>query len=252
MIPKYLHYCWLSGDPFPAAIRECMATWSEFLPGWQWILWDKNRFDVESVPYVGDACKYKKWAFAADYVRLHALNEMGGLYLDSDVSLHGDISSFLAHRCMVPIEYHDDIVEAQGTLGRLDMHGRPLSSNLAVHGVGLQAAVMAAEPGHPFINDCLAWYKDKSFSVIDGQIQQQEIAPAIYARVAERYDYSYKNEDQYLREDFFVPSNHFFAGTKNARTPHSVAVHNCAGSWRAPPPSFLSRGLVKLGKLMRG
>lgn len=252
MIPKYLHYCWLSGDPFPDFIKSCMDTWVECLPGWELVCWDMSRFDIESVPYVHQACQHRKWAFAADYIRLHALAEFGGLYLDSDVSLHGDLSPMLQHRCVIPVEYHQDIFESTEADKLLDSNGKPLQFGKGVPGVGLQAALMASEPGHPFIKDCLAWYENRSFVVKDAQIQQQEIAPTIYARVAEDYGFLYKNENQYLREDFFVPSNHYFAGTKNAKTPHSLAVHNCAGSWRGSTPSFFSRGLAKLGKLVKG
>jgi hypothetical protein len=27
MIPKIIHYCWLSGDPIPEDYRRCMDTW---------------------------------------------------------------------------------------------------------------------------------------------------------------------------------------------------------------------------------
>ena len=32
MIPKIIHYCWLSNDPIPQKLKECMETWKEKLP----------------------------------------------------------------------------------------------------------------------------------------------------------------------------------------------------------------------------
>ncbi len=29
MIPKIIHFCWLSGDPYPEKIRKCMKTWKK-------------------------------------------------------------------------------------------------------------------------------------------------------------------------------------------------------------------------------
>ena len=29
MIPKIIHYCWLSNDPIPQKLKECMETWKE-------------------------------------------------------------------------------------------------------------------------------------------------------------------------------------------------------------------------------
>ena len=33
MIPKVIHFCWLSGDPYPAPIKKCMKTWKKVMPG---------------------------------------------------------------------------------------------------------------------------------------------------------------------------------------------------------------------------
>ena len=32
MIPKIIHLCWLSGDPYPAKIAKCLDTWKKYLP----------------------------------------------------------------------------------------------------------------------------------------------------------------------------------------------------------------------------
>ena len=84
-IPKIIHYCWLSGDPYPELVQFCMQSWKEKLPDYDFVLWDKSHFDIHSVPWVEQACSAKKWAFAADYIRLYALYNYGGIYLDSDV-----------------------------------------------------------------------------------------------------------------------------------------------------------------------
>ena len=87
MIPKKIHYCWLSGDPLPRKIRKCMDTWRRVMPDYELKLWDTNNFDVTSVPFVHEAFRERKWAFAADYIRMHALYTEGGVYLDSDVKV---------------------------------------------------------------------------------------------------------------------------------------------------------------------
>ena len=63
MIPKIIHLCWLSGDPFPEDIQKCIDSWKAILPEYKIILWDKNRFDINSVPYVKEAFEAKKYAF---------------------------------------------------------------------------------------------------------------------------------------------------------------------------------------------
>ena len=82
MIPKRIHLCWLSGDPYPQKIQKCIDSWKVHLPDYEIMLWDLKRFDIAQVPWVEQAFRVKKYAFAADYIRLYALYNYGGIYLD--------------------------------------------------------------------------------------------------------------------------------------------------------------------------
>jgi hypothetical protein len=53
----------------PAETIKCIDSWKEKMPEYEFVLWDKNRFDITSVTFVEEACKVKKWAFAADYTQ---------------------------------------------------------------------------------------------------------------------------------------------------------------------------------------
>ena len=82
MIPKIIHFCWLSNDPYPKEIRQCMDSWEKVMPDYEIKLWNMETFDVSSAPvYVQEAVKARKWAFAADYIRMYALYTEGGIYL---------------------------------------------------------------------------------------------------------------------------------------------------------------------------
>ena len=63
MIPKIIHLCWLSGDPYPPKIAKCLASWKKHLPDYEVMLWDTNRFDLESSIWVKQAFEKKKYAF---------------------------------------------------------------------------------------------------------------------------------------------------------------------------------------------
>lgn len=78
MIPKIIHYCWLSDEPIPEKLQRCMDSWKKHMPDWQIVRWSTKNFDIDSVPLVKQAYEAKKWAFAADYIRIYALNKMGG------------------------------------------------------------------------------------------------------------------------------------------------------------------------------
>ena len=48
MIPKIIHYCWLSGDPFPDLINKCIDSWHNILSDYEFMLWDTRKIDVNS------------------------------------------------------------------------------------------------------------------------------------------------------------------------------------------------------------
>ena len=60
MIPKIIHYCWLSGDPIPEKLQRYMNTWKKHLPDYEFMLWDKSRFDIDACRWVRQAYYQKK------------------------------------------------------------------------------------------------------------------------------------------------------------------------------------------------
>lgn len=75
------------------------------MPDYEIICWDKDRFDIHSVPFVDQAYACRKYAFAADYIRLYALYTEGGIYLDSDVMVFERFDKFLNHSAFSSVEY---------------------------------------------------------------------------------------------------------------------------------------------------
>lgn len=55
MIPKIIHYCWLSSDPIPADLLSCMESWKKFLPDYEFMLWNFERFPKDKSKWVRDA-----------------------------------------------------------------------------------------------------------------------------------------------------------------------------------------------------
>ena len=74
-----------------------METWRQVTPDYEFVLWDKNKFDINSPAFIKEACKIKHWAHAADYIRLHALYTGGGIYLDTDVIVRRKFDDFLEY-----------------------------------------------------------------------------------------------------------------------------------------------------------
>lgn len=106
MIPKIIHYCWLSNDPIPPNLQKCINSWKKRCPDYEIIKWDTNRFDIYSVNLVREAFENKKYAYAADYIRTYALYNWGGVYLDSDVMLYKNIDDLFDAQFISAVEYH--------------------------------------------------------------------------------------------------------------------------------------------------
>lgn len=102
MIPKVIHWCWLSGEQLPEKIQNCVDSWKKILPDYKIKCWTTKNFDINSVQYVKEAFDQRKWAFCADYIRAYALYTEGGIYLDSDVEVlksFNDFYSIIFHIC---------------------------------------------------------------------------------------------------------------------------------------------------------
>jgi hypothetical protein len=251
MIPKKIHYCWLGDDPLPGNLEKCLSSWRNVLNDYEIIKWDTQRFAIDSVPFVKEACSVKKWAFAADYIRLHALYEEGGIYLDTDVYVCKRFDSFLNHDFFSAVEYHPSIVRSQKTFKLLNRDGSKKNKTDGVPGIGVLSAFMGSVPGHPFVKKALQFYRNHSFIRGDGSLATGVIAPAVLALCAEDFGFRYINARQHVDANMLFLESERIAGSINYATRDAIAVHCCEGSWR--DKSFLrSIGRSWLGRKLRG
>ena len=87
MIPKVIHYCWFGRNSLPESARKCIASWKQFLPGYEIKEWNEDNFDVNCIPYIKQAYEAGKFAFVSDYARFWVLYNHGGIYFDTDVEV---------------------------------------------------------------------------------------------------------------------------------------------------------------------
>ena len=88
MIPKVIHLCWFSNDPYPVEIKVCLDTWKCLMPDYVVKVWDYAAAKSIGCAFIDEALEARKWAFAADVVRFYAVYKEGGIYMDSDIYLH--------------------------------------------------------------------------------------------------------------------------------------------------------------------
>ena len=233
-IPKKIHYCWLSDEPLPARFKDCFESWTRVMPDYEIVRWDKQRFDTASNTFVREACQTKRWAFAADYIRLYAIFKEGGIYLDADVFVRRRFDDFLKYGFFTAVEYHKHIAEILKAGLLLNPDGTSKKRWTSIPGIGLQAAVMGGVAGHPFLEDCLKYYQNRHFILENGSYYDQVLAPSTYAMVAEAHGFVYLDKKQSLPNNMVVFPSEVFAPALERATAGSYAIHLCAGSWRPP------------------
>lgn len=197
------------------------------LPDFQIKVWNKEMALATGIDFVKEAISVKKWAFAADVIRLYAVYHDGGVYMDSDVYVQKRFDEFLKKRCAFFQEYYPSIVRAD----ELDAQGHRLSSAEFVQGAGIQAALFMSEPGNTFIKDLLDSYSSKHFILEDGTFFKSIIAPAIYAIKAEQYGYRYLDMEQHLDEDLVIYPSSYVGSMIPERKNTNFAVHCASHSW---------------------
>lgn len=194
MIPKIIHLCWLSGDPFPPLIERCINSWKELLPDYTIKIWDSNAIDINSNIWLKQAFKNKKYAFAADYIRFYALFNYGGIYLDADVEV---LKSF------------DELLNKEYFLGE-------------EAGGDVEAAVIGAKKGLIWIKECLDYYKDRHFVKRDGSFDMRPVPLLINSKI-KKYNLSL------FPYTFFSPKD-FNIGKLDIRD-HTFCIHHFDGKW---------------------
>lgn len=143
MIPKIIHYCWFSDDKKPALIRKCIRSWKKHLPDYEIRCWDGNSFDFDSLQFTREALSVKKYAAVSDYIRLYALYNYGGVYLDSDVEVFNSLDPFLDNQFFSGFEYFDKYQ--------------------------IEAGIIGSVKGFPYLKECMKYYETHPFIHDNGE-----------------------------------------------------------------------------------
>lgn len=215
MIPKIIHYCWLSDDPVPMDLQNYMKTWKRYLPDYTFIHWNFKKFPKSQSKWVSDAFDNKKYAFAADYIRLYALYNYGGIYLDMDVELLKPYGNMLTLSTMIGFENSKS--------------------------QGLEVAAFGVEKRSSWLKICLDYYDSRSFVNSDGSFNEQPL-PGVIKHLLLSNGYSFREVNSISEaasvsgkvipvfpSDFFSPKNHLNGVIQESN--NTYTIHHFAGSW---------------------
>lgn len=202
MIPKTIHYCWFGGKPLPKLAQICIASWRKYLPDYEIKEWNESNFDVTSHPFTAGAYAAKKYAFVTDYVRLYALRNEGGIYMDTDVEVLQSLDKFLHHPAFSGYE----------------------------PGGQVPTGIMASEKDGKWVNFLLKLYDGKEFT------PNEETNTALITRAMSQIGFELNNQYQEFENMFVAYPCDFFcplvsAGHKLHLTKNTHCIHHFAGSW---------------------
>jgi len=213
-IPKIIHYCWLSEDPYPELVLRCQESWQRHLPHYRLQLWNTKTFDIQAHSWVNEAVQQKKWAFAADYIRLYAIYHHGGIYLDSDVEVLQSFDSLLSLPFFFGFENGSHRIEA---------------------------AAFGAESGNPLIGQCLEVYKDRPFSYQENSADTIVLPRLMKEALGKKRLHEIHSISEFQYNETVIPifSQRFFSPKSYlegqiATSPDSFCIHHFESSWRAP------------------
>lgn len=219
-IPKIIHYCWFGGKQKPADVEYCISTWRNIMPDYKIIEWNEENFSVgDAVPYVQEAYSKGKWAFVSDYVRLHALEAYGGIYLDTDVEVFRPLDDFLHCRAFMGFESNDN----------------------------LATAVMGSMPGMPIIREFLEHYRNRRFILPDGSANLESTNVVLLTGILKNHGLRINGKPQQVADVTICPQWCFspndivnIFGKYRKRT---YAYHHMNASWydTEPKKNFLMR-----------
>lgn len=210
MIPKVIHYLWLS-DEKPSDVEQCLATWKEHLVGYEIKEWNKTNFPYQDFLWTREAFEHKKWAFVTDFFRLWVLENYGGIYMDADVTMTGTFDEFLNQPLFI------------GTEGSCK----------------IEAHVIGSVKGHPFIRHCLRYYHERHFILEDGSLDIRPMPGIITKIFMSLYHYdgvlvTFDGKPLQFKDLKIYPDTYF---TINTYDGNNVCWHNAFGSWRFNSPS---------------
>lgn len=209
---KTIHYCWFGGKPLPRLAKKCIKSWEKYLPDWEIKQWNESNFDYKVCAFSREAYENKKWAFVADYARVKALYDEGGIYFDTDMEVTGDISHLL---------------EKPAFLGKESEGG---NKDLAAAGV-----IYVAKKHDRFAKDILDFYEQKLG--FNEHVMYTYAIPKVIKKILDSYSKKVTDDGVEIYDDhiFVYPKDYFypvnFNWTEKFYSENTVMLHHYDATW---------------------
>lgn len=219
-IPKIIHYCWFGGKDMPESAKNCIDSWKKHIPDYELRLWNEETFDLDMYRFAREAYDNRKYAFVTDVVRLWAIYNYGGIYMDTDVEIIRPIDKFLKYPAFSGFEVQEAI----------------------------PTGIMAGEKGSTWACDELKYYENRSFIKKNGRF---DIRPNVQIITEHALVKGFVPNNQFqiindelavFPKDYFCPKS--YVDGSITITENTYCIHHFAGSWHIE-----SKGEKRLKKL---
>lgn len=206
-IPKIIHYCWFGDGEKTKLSQKCIQGWKNTLKGYEIIEWNEKNFNININRYVKEAYDCKKYAFVSDYVRLYALLNYGGIYLDTDVEVLRDFDSFLELEAFVGFEDNELV----------------------------STAIIGAKRGNSIIEEWFNTYANRNF--LNNGKMNEVTNVRVFTNLLLKYGLIQNNTLQRIKNNTITiyPTEYFsplkFGSKIPKSTKNTVTIHWFEGTW---------------------
>ena len=207
MIPKIIHCCWFGRAAKNDVIRRCRESWSARLPDFEVREWNESNTPLDN-PYCQEAMAKGLWSKVSNFIRLHALWQDGGIYLDTDMEVVRPFDALLGHDCFLGFQRVEEI---PGWVNN---------------------AIVGARPGHDFLRRCL----DRT-SAVHANTGRFELSPRIVTSVLKdlglaRYGRQEVGDVTLYPVEAFYPFSWTESFHPECVTADTLAIHHWNHSWK--------------------
>lgn len=218
-IPKIIHFCWFGRGEKPELALRCIESWKQYCPEYQIIEWNEDNFDVNYNTYCKEAYDSKKYAFVSDIVRLYAMYNYGGIYMDTDVEVLKPLDDLLVNRAFSGFENETDI----------------------------PTGIMACEKEFKLLGEFLNYYNGKKFINEDGEMDLTTNVK-IMTSICEQYGLKRNGNYQIINKFTIYPKDYFCPLDNETgiltKTENTYTIHWFSKSW-------LDKKIVMRSKITR-
>ena len=201
IIPKIIHYCWFGNGEKSELIQKCMDSWKKYAPDFEIIEWNESNCDIHVNEYVEEAYSKKQYAFVADYFRMKALNEYGGVYMDTDIELLQPLEKYMYCSAFFAFETPDFV----------------------------NAAIVGAVKNHPLIDELRRSYEEDTFKLTKDPGEILTIPRRLTGLLSKRTNIQLNGKSQLLEGNIRIFSANRM--TINVHDGRCICVHHYEGSW---------------------